>query len=61
MEHTTIEVVVAGQNACLRIPEPSADVARLVELARVRLPKIFRSGGVKVATKKKLSENRTSH
>jgi transposase len=55
-----IEVVVGGQNACLRIPEPSADVARLIELARVRLPKMFRSGGVKVATKKKLPENRTS-
>jgi hypothetical protein len=55
-----IEVVVGGQNACLRIPEPSAEVARLIELARVRLPKIFRSGGVKVATKKKLPENRIS-
>ena len=55
-----IEVVVGGQNACLRLPEPSADVARLIELARVRLPKMFRSGGVKVATKKKLPEHRTS-
>src|SRR4051794_8582853 len=55
-----IEVVVGGQHACLRIPEPSADVARLIELAEVRLPRLFRSGGVKVATKKKLPENRTS-
>jgi hypothetical protein len=55
-----IEVVVGGQNACLQLPEPSAEVARLIELARVRLPKILRSGGVKVATKKKLPENRTS-
>ena len=55
-----IEVVVGGQNACLRLPEPSADVARLIELARVSLPKTFRSGGVKVATKKKLPEHRTS-
>jgi hypothetical protein len=55
-----IEVVVGGQNACLRLPEPSAEVARLIELARVRLPKMFRSGGVKVATKKKLPEHRTN-
>jgi hypothetical protein len=55
-----IEVVVGGQNACLRLPEPSAELARLIELARVRLPKIFRSGGVKVATKKKLPEHRTN-
>jgi hypothetical protein len=54
-----IEVVVGGQNACLRLPEPSAEVARLIELARVRLPKMFRSGAVKVATKKKLPEHRT--
>jgi len=55
-----IEVVVGGQNACLQLPEPSAEVARLIELARVSLPKVFRSGGVKVATKKKLPEHRTN-
>jgi hypothetical protein len=55
-----IEVMVGGQNACLQLPEPSAEVARLIELARVRLPKILRSGGVKVATKKKLPEHRTN-
>jgi Transposase DDE domain len=55
-----VEVVVDGQNACLRLPEPSAEVARLIELARVSLPKILRSGGGQVATKKKLPEHRTS-
>jgi len=54
-----VEVMVAGQIACMRIPEPSADVARLIELAGVRVPKILRSRGAKVATKKKLQENRT--
>jgi DDE family transposase len=54
-----VEVVVAGQSACMRIPEPSADVARLIELAAVTLPKILCSRGAKVATKKKLPENRT--
>jgi hypothetical protein len=55
-----VEVWVAGQSAGLRLPEPSAEVARLIELAGVRLPKILRSRGAKVATKKKLPENRTS-
>jgi transposase len=56
-----VELLVAGQSACLRLPEPSAEVARLIELARVELPKVFRSRGVKVATKKKLLKNRTRH
>jgi hypothetical protein len=54
-----VEVWVAGQSAGLRVPEPSADVARLIELAGVTLPKILRSRGAKVATKKKLPKNRT--
>ena len=54
-----VEVVVAGQSACMRIPGPSADVARLIELAAVTFPKILCSRGAKVATKKKLPENRT--
>jgi hypothetical protein len=55
-----IEVELADQTSCLTIPEPSADVAQLIELAGVRLPTIFRSRGVKVATRKKLQENRSS-
>ena len=54
-----VEVVVGGQSSCLRLPEPSAEVARLIDLARVELPKVLRSHGAKVATKKKLTENRT--
>ena len=42
------------------IPEPSADLAKLIELAGVRLPTVFRSRGVKVATRRKLPENRSS-
>jgi Transposase DDE domain len=53
-----VEVIVAGQSACMRIPEPSADLARLIELARVTVPKILRRSSAKVATKKKLPENR---
>ena len=38
--------------------QPSADLARLIELARVTVPKILRRSSAKVATKKKLPENR---
>src|SRR3984957_1685035 len=55
-----IEVELADQTSCLTIPEPSADVAKLIELAGVRLPTVFRSRGVKVATRRKLPENRSS-
>jgi hypothetical protein len=46
-----VEVELADQISCLTIPEPSADVAKLIELAGVRLPTVFRSRGVKVALK----------
>jgi transposase len=55
-----VEVVLADQTGCLTIPEPSADVAKLIKLAGVTLPTVFRSRGVKVATRKKLQENRSS-
>jgi hypothetical protein len=55
-----VEVELADQTSCLTIPEPSADIAKLIELAGVRLPTVFRSRGVKVATRRKLPENRSS-
>jgi transposase len=55
-----VEVELADQASCLTIPEPSADVAKLIELAGVRLPTVLRRRGVKVATRKKLQENRSS-
>src|ERR1700732_577740 len=55
-----VEVELADKTSCLMIPEPSADVAKLIELAGVRLPTVFRSRGVKVATRRKLQENRSS-
>src|SRR6202023_174780 len=41
-----VEVELADQTSCLTIPEPSADVAKLIELAGVRLQTVFRSRGV---------------
>src|ERR1700738_2988325 len=55
-----VEVELADQTSCLTIPEPSADVAKLIELAGVRLPTVLRSRSVKVATRRKLPENRSS-
>lgn len=55
-----VEVMLADQTSCLTIPEPSADVAKLIELAGVTLPTVFRSRGVKVATRRKLQENRST-
>ncbi len=40
------------------IPEPRADIAELITLSGVKLPKTLPSRGAKVATKKKLHENR---
>jgi hypothetical protein len=54
----TVEVVLADKTRCLTIPEPSADVAKLIKLAGVTLPRVFRNLGIKVATRKKLQENR---
>lgn len=56
-----IEVQVDGKPGCHTLPQPSPDVARLIELARVSLPKVFRNSGVKVATKKKLQNSRSRH
>jgi len=53
------EVLVGAQPGCHTIPEPRPQIARLIELAGVRLPKIFRSKGIKVATRKKLPSNRS--
>jgi hypothetical protein len=54
-----VEVVVVGQSACMRFRNPQRTSRRLIELAGVTLPKIMRSRGAKLATKKKLPENRT--
>ena len=52
------EVVSGGEVRCHVIPEPRAEVAELIALSGVALPKVIRTRGAKVATKKKLPERR---
>jgi hypothetical protein len=55
------EVWIDGELRCAKIPQPRQSVARLLELAGVILPEAFPCRGIKVATKKKLQENRISN
>lgn len=52
------ELAVQGQARCNKIPHPRPAVRRLLDAAGVRLPAAFRCSGVRVATRKQLSENR---
>jgi len=52
------EVVSGGEVRCHVIPEPRPEVAELIALSGVALPKVIRTRGAKVATKKKLPERR---
>ena len=53
------ELHVNGQPRCNRIPEPRESIQRLLAAAEVRLPDALACKGIKVATRKKLPENRT--
>jgi len=53
------EMHVNGQPRCNRIPEPRESIQRLLAAAKVRLPDALVCKGIKVATRKKLPENRT--
>lgn len=52
------EVLVQGVPRCNQIPEPRERVQRLLSAARVRLPETLPCRSVRVATRKKLTENR---
>ena len=52
------EVLVDRQVRSQSLPEPRPEIAELIALAGARVPKIFRSRGVRVATKKRLQNNR---
>jgi transposase len=52
------EVLVNGKPRCNKIPQPRPSVKELLKAASVRLPDILPCKGVRVATRKKLSENR---
>jgi len=55
------ELHVHGRPRCNRIPEPRQSIQELLAAAEVRLPDAVGCKGIKVATRKKLPENRTRH
>jgi transposase len=52
------EVLINGAVKINNIPEPRKSVKRLLDAAKVRLPKFLPCSGINVTTKKKLQENR---
>ncbi len=52
------EVLVKGQVRCNKIPQPVGWLGRMLEAAKVRLPEVLPSTGVRVTTKKKLPARR---
>lgn len=53
-----VDVVVNGTSHCSKIPDPRPEGKRLFEDAEVRLPQVLPCRNVRVATRKKLPENR---
>ncbi len=54
------EVLIDGQPRCNEIPQPRRSLRRLLKAAKVRLPDALPCSGIRVATRKKLPENRAS-
>ncbi len=52
------EMLIRGKASCNKIPEPRPDVRELLRAAKVRLPEALPCSGIRVATRKKLPENR---
>ena len=52
------EMVVSGKPCCNKIPEPRPIVSKLLEGAKVRLPDALPCSGIRVATRKKLVNQR---
>ena len=53
-----IQGLVKGQARCQQIPQPRPMLQQLIDLARVRFPQVLPCKGIRVATRKKLQENR---
>jgi len=53
-----IQMHVNGEPQCNKIPEPRESIANLLRSAKVKLPEVLPCKGIKVATRKKLTENR---
>ena len=55
------QVRVKGQARCNQIPQPRPMLQQLLDLARVKMPEVLPCKGIRVATRKKLQENRKRH
>jgi transposase len=53
-----IQMNVNGEPQCNKIPEPRESIANLLRSAKVKLPEVLPCKGIKVATRKKLTQNR---
>jgi len=53
-----MEILVAGKPRCNKIPQPRASVKQLLNAASARLPVVLPNKGIRVASRKKLPENR---
>jgi len=53
-----IQMNVNGEPHCNKIPQPRQSIANLLRSAKVKLPEVLPCRGIKVATRKKLPENR---
>ena len=54
----TTQVVVQGRSVLHNIPQPRASVQRLLQAAQIALPTSIVDRGVRVSTRKKLTEER---
>lgn len=56
----TTEMLVNNEPRCGKIPQPRPSIAQLLKAASVRLPEVLPCKGFRVATRKKLPENRAT-
>ena len=54
----TTEMKVKEKSLCNKIPEPRESLSKLLKAAHVKLPDVLPCSGIKVATRKKLTERR---
>lgn len=55
-----MEVLVNSEPRCNKIPQPRSSVEHLLKAASVCLPEVLPCKGIRVASRKKLSENRAT-
>jgi hypothetical protein len=56
----TMQIMIGGQPKSHGVPTPTAKAVRLLEAARVTMPRALPNRGVRVATRKKLPTRRTT-